>query len=138
MNEVLFEVLWRQPLLGDLTQSDDRILVVVARDGDLGAGGENARAVARHENQIEAVFDLVDAILDGDARHGGNSSKKVVGYLGLAGSYTRRSTKATPKRAARGRSAPARRERRRRLRRTFPGSERRYSCCSGSNDSCRR
>ena len=55
--------------LGDLAQRHDRVFVVVAVDGDLGAGRDHPRAVAGEQNEIEAVFDLVDAIFDGDTGH---------------------------------------------------------------------
>src|SRR6185312_15915847 len=32
-------------------------------------GRDHARPVAREKNEIEAVFDLVDAVFDGDAGH---------------------------------------------------------------------
>ena len=57
-------------VVGDLAQRHDRVLVVVAVDRDLGAGRDHPRAVARQQHEIEAVFDLVDAVFDGDAGHG--------------------------------------------------------------------
>ena len=69
MDEFLLEVLGRNRLFGDLTQRHDRVLVVVAVDGDLAAGGDHARAMAGEQNEIEAVFDLVDAIFDGHTGH---------------------------------------------------------------------
>ena len=39
--------------------------------GQRRAGGEQAGAVAGEQNQLEAVLDLVDAVFNGDASHGG-------------------------------------------------------------------
>jgi hypothetical protein len=47
--------------------------------------------MAGHQNQVKTVFDLVDAILDGDARHG-NSSKRPT-MNGLEASYNRKPSK---------------------------------------------
>src|ERR1700685_245374 len=73
VDEFLLEVLGRNRLIGDLAQRHHRVLVVVAVDGDLGAGRDHARAVAGEQDQIEPVFDLVDAIFDGHAGHVFNS-----------------------------------------------------------------
>src|SRR5688500_2416296 len=63
------ELLGLYTLLGDLAQGDDRILVAVAIDGQLGAAGNLPRPLGRKQHQIEPVRDLVDAIFDGNARH---------------------------------------------------------------------
>ena len=59
-------------LVGDLAQRDDRVLVAIAIDGELGAARNLARTVRREQHEIEAVGDLVDTIFDGYARHGGS------------------------------------------------------------------
>jgi len=69
VDQVFLQVVGRDGRIGDLAQGDDRVLVAVAVDGDRRAGGEHARAVAGDQNQLEAVVDLVNAILDGDASH---------------------------------------------------------------------
>ena len=56
-------------LLGDLAQRHHRVLVVVALNGDLGAGRDGAGAVAGQEHELEAVLNLIDAVLDGNASH---------------------------------------------------------------------
>ena len=68
MNELFLEVLGRDRLLRD--RATPRPGSCRCRfDGDLGPGGNHARAVAREQNQIEAVFNLVHAIFDGNAGH---------------------------------------------------------------------
>jgi hypothetical protein len=69
MDELLLEVLGRNRLLGDLAQRHHRIFVVVALDRDLPAGGDHPRAMAREQDEIEPVLDLVDAVFDGDTGH---------------------------------------------------------------------
>src|SRR5262249_11464444 len=69
VNELLLEVVRGYRSLGDFPQGDDRIFVVVALDGDLRAGRNHSRAVACQQHEIEAVLDLVDAVLDGDTGH---------------------------------------------------------------------
>src|SRR5688572_27368314 len=56
--------------LGDLAQGDDRVLVAVAIDRQLGAARNLARALRRKQDEIETVGNLVDTIFDGNARHG--------------------------------------------------------------------
>ena len=69
VDQVFLEVVRRQRLVGDLAQRDDRVLVVVAVDGDLRALRDQAGAVAGEQHQLEAVVDLVDAVFNGDAGH---------------------------------------------------------------------
>ena len=45
--------------------------VVIALHGNLGAGGNSAGTVACQKHELEAVRNLVDAVLDGDASHQG-------------------------------------------------------------------
>ena len=70
MDKVFFEIIGRDGFLGDLAQCDHRILVVVAIDGDLRAGRHHARAMTREQDEIEAIFNLVDTVLDSDTGHG--------------------------------------------------------------------
>jgi hypothetical protein len=58
------------PSLGDLAQGDHRVLVAVAVDGQFGAAGNLARTLGGEQDEIEPVGNLVDAIFDGNARHG--------------------------------------------------------------------
>ena len=44
-------------------------IVVVAGNGDLGARRDHARAMGGHENEIEPIFDLFNAVFNGDACH---------------------------------------------------------------------
>jgi len=71
MNQFLAQILRGNRRVRDFAQRYDRILVVVALHGDLGAGGNGAGAVAGQEHELEAVRNLVDAVLDGDASHQG-------------------------------------------------------------------
>src|SRR5690606_23062713 len=66
---VLFENL-RTDMAGcDLAQCDDGRLVVLPLDGGLRPIGELARALSRHQNQLEQVRDVVQTVFDGDAGH---------------------------------------------------------------------
>ena len=60
----------RDRLIGDLSKRNHRIFVVVAVNRERRATRNHARAVAGKQHQFESILDLVDAILDGDARHG--------------------------------------------------------------------
>ena len=55
--------------LGDFAQRDDRILVAVAIDGEVGTARNLASALRRHQYQVEPVGNLVDTIFDRHARH---------------------------------------------------------------------
>ncbi|ACP24614.1 hypothetical protein NGR_c08230 [Sinorhizobium fredii NGR234] len=70
MDQIFLEITGRKGLISDLTQGNDRILVIVAVDRDGGALRNQACAVAGKQDEFETVFDLVDAIFDGDAGHG--------------------------------------------------------------------
>ena len=72
VDEVFLQVLGRDGCLGDLAQGHDRVLVVVAVDGQRRPGRDDAGAVGGEQNELEAIFDLVDAIFDGHASHGGS------------------------------------------------------------------
>src|SRR5688572_25063857 len=69
MDQFLAQILGGDGAVADLAQGDDRVLVVVAADGDLLAGRDHAGAVGCHEHEIEAVLDLLNAIFDCDAGH---------------------------------------------------------------------
>jgi hypothetical protein len=69
MNEIFLEVVRLDGLIGDLAQRHDRILVIVAVDGQLGAAGNHARAMTGQQNQFETVVDLVDTVFDGHPSH---------------------------------------------------------------------
>src|SRR5690606_37544606 len=69
MNQVFLQVARRERLVGDLAKCDHGVLVVVAIDGDRRALGDLARTMTGQKNQLEAVLDLVDAILNGNAGH---------------------------------------------------------------------
>src|SRR5438105_10912633 len=56
---------------GDLAQRDHRRLVAVRLDERRGAGAELARAIGGGQRELEAVGDSLQAIVDGDASHGG-------------------------------------------------------------------
>ncbi len=69
VDQVFLEIFRRQCLVGDFAQRDDRVLVVVARDGNLPAGRDLPCAMAGQKHQFKTVFHLVDAVLDSDACH---------------------------------------------------------------------
>src|SRR5262249_46355434 len=71
VDEIFPEVFIGNFLLGDLAERYYGILVVIALYGNLGAGGNGAGTVACQKHELEAVGNLVDAILDGDASHQG-------------------------------------------------------------------
>jgi hypothetical protein len=71
VDEVFPEVVGDNLLLGDLAERYYGILVIVALHGNLGAGGNGASTVACQKHELEAVRNLVDAVLDGDASHQG-------------------------------------------------------------------
>src|SRR5512147_159609 len=64
--------------LGDLTQGNDRVLVVVPIDSQSRAGAEIARALCRDHHQLESIGNLEDAVLDGYARHAGYSTARSI------------------------------------------------------------
>ena len=74
MNQLFLKVLRGNRFISDLAQGDYRVLVVVPLNGDLASRGDQARPMARQQDEIEAVFDFVDAILDGNAGHKSCSS----------------------------------------------------------------
>ena len=53
----------------DLAKRHDRVLVVVAIDGQRGAVGDRAGAVAGQQDQTKTVRHLLDAVFDSDAGH---------------------------------------------------------------------
>ncbi len=68
-DQIELEVFGKDGLVGDLAQRDDRILVTVAVDRQLGATGNGARPLSGQKDEIETIGNLVDAIFDSDARH---------------------------------------------------------------------
>ena len=62
----------RDRLIGDLAERDDRIFVAIAIDGELRAARDLPGAMRGQQHEIKAVLNLVDAILDRNARHGGS------------------------------------------------------------------
>ena len=69
MDQVFLQIAGGYRRFGDFAQRDNRILVVVAIDGNLRPGRDHARPVARQKDEIEAVFNFVDAIFYGDTGH---------------------------------------------------------------------
>src|SRR5688572_33262715 len=61
LDQALVERLRPHGGLGDLAQRDDRVLVAVAIDRELGTARDLARALRGEQDQIETVGDLVDA-----------------------------------------------------------------------------
>jgi len=56
-------------VVGDLAQRDDRVLVIVAVDRERRPRGDLARPLRGHEDQLEPVRNLDDAIFDGNSCH---------------------------------------------------------------------
>ena len=67
--EILAEIVASDFLVGNLAERDDGVLVVVPLHRDLCPGRDGAGAVAGQEHELEAVGNLIDAILDGNASH---------------------------------------------------------------------
>ena len=73
LDEVLLELRQLDGLLGDLTQRDDGVLVVVAIERKFFAAAQVARALGGEQDELEAVGDALNAVFDGNARHALNS-----------------------------------------------------------------
>ena len=56
-------------LIGDLTQGDHRVLVVVSIDRQRGARSYFTRALRGEQDELKPVRNLKDTIFDGNARH---------------------------------------------------------------------
>jgi hypothetical protein len=56
-------------LVGNLAQSNDWVLVVVAVDRQRGAGGDFARTLGGEQHELKSVRDFDNTIFNGDARH---------------------------------------------------------------------
>ena len=97
------QMIERDRFLGDLAQRDDRVLVVVAVEGQRRAGRDLARPLRGEQHQLEAVRDLDDAIFDRNARHahtlavlwkrsiyGRHGSDRNTGHRGSAATRIRR------------------------------------------------
>jgi hypothetical protein len=69
VNQLLAEVVGRNGQVGDLAQRHDRVLVVVALDGNRRAGRYHARPVTRQQHEVKPVFNLVDTVFNGNAGH---------------------------------------------------------------------
>jgi len=65
----LLELLGLDGNLGDLAQCDDRILVAVAIDREVGAARNLTRTLGREQDQVEPVRDFIYAIFNRNARH---------------------------------------------------------------------
>jgi hypothetical protein len=69
VNDILAQIAGRQLAVANLAQRNNGILVVVAWNGDRRARRNGAGAVTGHQDEIETVVDLFNAILDGHASH---------------------------------------------------------------------
>jgi hypothetical protein len=69
MNQILFQVFWQDGFFGDFAQRYDGVLVVVPIKRDWRSGGNSPRPVGGQEYKLEAIWNLIDAIFDGDASH---------------------------------------------------------------------
>src|ERR1700754_655038 len=55
--------------IGDFAQGEHGRLIVVRVEGRLGALGQLARALGRHEHELKAVVDYLEAVFDGNTGH---------------------------------------------------------------------
>ena len=69
LDEILLEAGQADGLVGDFTQGDDGVLVVVAVDGHLLAAAEVASALSGQQHQFEPIWDFLNAVFDRHARH---------------------------------------------------------------------
>lgn len=69
MDEIFFEVFWRNCLLRHLTKRQNRIFVVFGIDSDRRARRYHSGAMRSEQNQLETIRNFINAILNGDARH---------------------------------------------------------------------
>src|SRR5690606_34631548 len=69
VDQRLAQIVGRDRLIGDLTQRNNRVLVVVGLHGDRTAVGDRASPVGGEQNELEPVGYLVDAIFNGDTSH---------------------------------------------------------------------
>lgn len=74
VDEILGEIFRRERRFGDFAKGDDGIFVAVAIDKDRLTRRDVPRPMRREKNEVEAVFDFVDAIFDSNARHLPSSS----------------------------------------------------------------
>ena len=69
MNKIFLEIFGRYRLIGNFTERNDRIFVVVPVHGDRRARRNRPRPVRGKKNKLETVRDFIDAIFNGDASH---------------------------------------------------------------------
>ena len=69
MNKFFAQIFGGDRHVGNLTERNDRPVVVVAVDSELRTGGNHTRPVGREENEVESILDLVDAVFHGNACH---------------------------------------------------------------------
>ena len=69
LDRLFHEIRRRDRDVRDFAQRDDRVLVVVAIDGQLCAGRDGAGAVRRQNHEIEVIGNLFDAVFNGHAGH---------------------------------------------------------------------
>src|SRR6516164_8866756 len=69
MNKSLTHVTGRDGLLGDLSQRNDRVLIVFSFDCNSRAAAKRARSVCSDKYELEPVGDFVDAVFDCDTCH---------------------------------------------------------------------
>ncbi|VFU08295.1 protein of unknown function [Methylocella tundrae] len=69
LDEIFLEIVRRQSRIGNFAQRHDGILVIITVYRDMTSSCDHARPMAREEHELKPVFDLVDAIFNGDAGH---------------------------------------------------------------------
>src|SRR5580658_1437311 len=75
LDECILQVVEGDRLVGDLAEGHDGVFVVVALEGDLGAGGDVARTLRRQEHELETIRYLEDAIFNGYTSHADTFSR---------------------------------------------------------------
>jgi hypothetical protein len=69
LHQVLLDLAELNGFLGNLTQRDDGVLVVVAIDSQFLAARQIARTLGGQQHELEPVGNFLDAVFYRDARH---------------------------------------------------------------------
>ena len=80
-DQVLFNARQIDCFLGDFAEGDDRVLVIIAIDGQLLTAADVTGTLGGEQHEFEAVGDLLNAIFNGYARHAPGSPQSVEGKL---------------------------------------------------------
>jgi len=67
-------MLWLYSCLSDFAQCDNRVFVPVTVNGEFGTAGYFPRTLSGKQDEVKTIWDFVDTIFDGNARHGHSDS----------------------------------------------------------------